>query len=177
MIDRKKGLVSKSAGPWAQDNPMSYGDYIIAGESNKQYVLDSLEFYKTIGVDQIDYHQGAGTFRQGDFMYYRYDDHEGFKKNVSDVLEANGMQAGIHTYVYYIHPGCTQYLSDPKWQKQLDYNEIFTLKEDISEDADFVIFNTCTVRDNANQRVYGRLGQLGHQKKKNPDISQRVTIP
>ena len=39
-----------------------------------------------------------------------------------------------------------------------------------SEDADFVIFNTCTVRDNANQRVYGRLGQLGHQKKKNPDM-------
>ena len=40
-----------------------------------------------------------------------------------------------------------------------------------SEDADFVIFNTCTVRDNANQRVYGRLGQLGHQKKKNPDMN------
>ena len=39
-----------------------------------------------------------------------------------------------------------------------------------SEDADFVIFNTCTVRDNANQRVYGRLGQLGHQKKKNLDM-------
>ena len=26
------------------------------------------------------------------------------------------------------------------------------------ENADFVIYNTCTVRDNANQRVYGRLG-------------------
>ena len=25
------------------------------------------------------------------------------------------------------------------------------------ENADFVIYNTCTVRDNANQRVYGRL--------------------
>lgn len=37
-----------------------------------------------------------------------------------------------------------------------------------SEDADFVIYNTCTVRDNANQRVYGRLGQLKHYKKKNP---------
>ena len=37
-----------------------------------------------------------------------------------------------------------------------------------SEDADFVIYNTCTVRDNANQRVYGRLGQLQHYKKKNP---------
>lgn len=36
------------------------------------------------------------------------------------------------------------------------------------EGADFVIFNTCTVRDNANQRVYGRLGHLNSLKKKNP---------
>ncbi len=37
-----------------------------------------------------------------------------------------------------------------------------------TEAADFVIFNTCTVRDNANQRVYGRLGELKSLKKKNP---------
>ncbi len=37
-----------------------------------------------------------------------------------------------------------------------------------SEDADFVIFNTCTVRDNANQKVYGRLGELNGRKKRNP---------
>lgn len=36
------------------------------------------------------------------------------------------------------------------------------------ETADFVIYNTCTVRDNANQRVYGRLGFLNSMKKKNP---------
>lgn len=36
------------------------------------------------------------------------------------------------------------------------------------ERADFVIFNTCTVRDNANQRVYGRLGELKNYKKHNP---------
>ncbi len=36
------------------------------------------------------------------------------------------------------------------------------------EQADFVIFNTCTVRDNANQRVYGRLGALKSYKKKHP---------
>ncbi|MGN0305824.1 MAG: tRNA (N6-isopentenyl adenosine(37)-C2)-methylthiotransferase MiaB [Lachnospiraceae bacterium] len=34
--------------------------------------------------------------------------------------------------------------------------------------ADFVVYNTCTVRDNANQRVYGRLGALNHRKQKNP---------
>ena len=38
------------------------------------------------------------------------------------------------------------------------------------EEADFVIYNTCTVRDNANQRVYGRLGYLNGLKKKNPHM-------
>lgn len=36
------------------------------------------------------------------------------------------------------------------------------------EEADFVLYNTCTVRDNANQRVYGRLGHLNSLKKKKP---------
>ncbi len=42
------------------------------------------------------------------------------------------------------------------------------VEETVEEKADFVIYNTCTVRENANQRVYGRLGQLGRAKKKNP---------
>lgn len=39
-----------------------------------------------------------------------------------------------------------------------------------TEDADFVIYNTCTVRENANNKVYGRLGYLHAQKKKNPHM-------
>lgn len=39
-----------------------------------------------------------------------------------------------------------------------------------SEEADFVLYNTCTVRDNANQRVYGRLGVLNGIKRKNPGM-------
>jgi len=38
------------------------------------------------------------------------------------------------------------------------------------EHADFVIYNTCTVRENANQKVYGHLGQLNRVKKKNPHM-------
>lgn len=39
-----------------------------------------------------------------------------------------------------------------------------------SEDADFVLYNTCTVRENANLRVYGRLGHLNGIKKKHPHM-------
>jgi tRNA-2-methylthio-N6-dimethylallyladenosine synthase len=38
------------------------------------------------------------------------------------------------------------------------------------EHADFVIYNTCTVRENANNKVYGRLGYLSNFKKKNPHM-------
>ena len=41
---------------------------------------------------------------------------------------------------------------------------------DSNEDADLVIFNTCCVRENAELKVYGNLGQLKHLKRKNPDM-------
>ena len=42
------------------------------------------------------------------------------------------------------------------------------LKETIDEyEADIVIFNTCTVRENANQRLYGHIGQLKQSYLKN----------
>ena len=43
-------------------------------------------------------------------------------------------------------------------------------EEKADEDADFVLMNTCTVRENANNKVYGRLGYLHGYKKKNPDM-------
>jgi len=44
------------------------------------------------------------------------------------------------------------------------------IEEPDEDKADFVIYNTCTVRENANMRVYGRLGQLKHSKKSNPHM-------
>ena len=44
------------------------------------------------------------------------------------------------------------------------------LPEEEEEEADFVIYNTCTVRENANLKVYGRLGKLGHIKESRHDM-------
>ncbi|HOO27176.1 MAG TPA: tRNA (N6-isopentenyl adenosine(37)-C2)-methylthiotransferase MiaB [Lachnospiraceae bacterium] len=43
------------------------------------------------------------------------------------------------------------------------------IEEEDEKKADFVLFNTCTVRDNANQRLYGRLGMLNGKKYKKTD--------
>jgi len=36
--------------------------------------------------------------------------------------------------------------------------------------ADIVFFNTCTIRENANEHLYGRLGRLKPSKKENPEM-------
>ena len=137
-IDKNKGIISKSAGAFARDNQLSFGDYTIANNTDPEVVKNTVEFYKSIGVDQIDYHQGIGTFRQGDFKYMKVKDHDEFREKVSGVLKEHGMDAGLHTYAYYINPNCHEILSDPKWQQQLDRCESFTLKEDIGADGTFI---------------------------------------
>ena len=63
--------------------------------------------------------------------------------------------------------GCQMNARDSEKLLGILLNAGFVETED--DDADFVIYNTCTVRDNANQRVYGRLGALKPYKQKNPD--------
>lgn len=48
--------------------------------------------------------------------------------------------------------------------------ETIGYEEREEEDADFVIYNTCTVRENANNKVWGRLGYLSSCKKRRPNM-------
>ncbi|MBK7230125.1 MAG: tRNA (N6-isopentenyl adenosine(37)-C2)-methylthiotransferase MiaB [Ignavibacteriales bacterium] len=41
---------------------------------------------------------------------------------------------------------------------------------DNPENADVVLLNTCSIRDNAEQRIYGRIGNLKTLKQNNPDL-------
>lgn len=64
--------------------------------------------------------------------------------------------------------GCQMNARDSEKLVGILQNAGYEMIED--ENADFVIYNTCTVRDNANQKVYGRLGVLNGFKKKNPNM-------
>ncbi len=62
--------------------------------------------------------------------------------------------------------GCQMNAKDSEKLIGILENIGFEMIED--ESADLVFYNTCTVRDNANQRVYGRLGFVHNMKKKAP---------
>ena len=68
----------------------------------------------------------------------------------------------VHTF------GCQMNARDS--EKLIGILEQIGYVECEDEHADFVLYNTCTVRENANNKVYGRLGYLSNYKKKNPNM-------
>ena len=86
------------------------------------------------------------------------------RKLLSRISEEKGrpLRACVNTF------GCQMNAKDSEKfcgiLKQMGY----ILTED--EDADLVLYNTCTVREHAAARVYGRLGVLKNEKNKNPDM-------
>ena len=72
-------------------------------------------------------------------------------------------------FTYHIETfGCQMNAKDS--EKLAGILELIGYKENESEDSDIVLYNTCTVRENANNRVYGRIGYLGKLKKKHPGM-------
>lgn len=64
--------------------------------------------------------------------------------------------------------GCQMNARDS--EKLVGILEQMGYKEIDDEKADMIIYNTCTVRENADNRVFGRLGILNGYKKDNPDM-------
>jgi tRNA-2-methylthio-N6-dimethylallyladenosine synthase len=63
--------------------------------------------------------------------------------------------------------GCQQNVSDSEHLKGMLVASGYELCENESE-ADFIIFNTCAVREHAEDRVYGNIGKVKQLKKDNP---------
>lgn len=143
-IDKNVGLVSSTGGAWGRDSRLNFSNYAIQYDTSREFIDETIPYFKKVGVDQIDLHQGINTFRQGDFKFAKYKDAAEFKKNVSDPLEANGMAAGLHSYSFYINFGCDEIMSKPENQKQIKVLTHLTLAEDITSESTFIKINEDT---------------------------------
>lgn len=71
--------------------------------------------------------------------------------------------------VYIETYGCQMNIADTEVVKGVLKKNGYGLAESL-EDANVVLLNTCSVRDNAEQRIYGRLGNLKKQKDGRPEM-------
>lgn len=71
--------------------------------------------------------------------------------------------AFIHTY------GCQQNVADGERIKGMLKMSGYDFTDDVNE-ADFILFNTCAVREHAEDRVFGNVGALKALKRRNPSI-------
>lgn len=84
------------------------------------------------------------------------------------IIKEKEMELGRKLTFYDQTFGCQMNFKDSEKLNGI-LEDIGYVKAD-TEKADFVYYNTCTVRENANVRVYGRLGALKNYKKKNPEM-------
>lgn len=117
--------------------------------------------FREFDISQIDI---SGQVPEEEVLRQRY-----FMAKCRELIQKKKEALGRDLYIHILTVGCQMNAKDSEKllgiAREIGYVE--TNKED---QADLVIYNTCTVRENANQKVYGRLGYLNSLKKHNPEL-------
>ena len=82
---------------------------------------------------------------------------------VSALIRDKQPRAYTHTF------GCQQNEADTERIRGMLHEMGYTMT-DRPEDADFILYNTCAVREHAEDRAFGNIGALSHLKKQRPDV-------
>ena len=116
--------------------------------------------YNEIDLDKIDINSEALTEEPARQYYYIAK----CQKWIREFENTNGRRPCFFTQTF----GCQMNARDS--EKLTGILEMIGYEKADSEEADFVIYNTCTVRENANNKVWGRLGYLNNYKKQHPQM-------
>ncbi|MEY8390772.1 tRNA (N6-isopentenyl adenosine(37)-C2)-methylthiotransferase MiaB [Lachnospiraceae bacterium 45-W7] len=116
--------------------------------------------YNEIDLDKIDVNSQPPTEEPARQYYYMAKCREW----VQEFELRNGRRPTAFTQTF----GCQMNARDS--EKLTGILEQIGYVQAESEEADFVIYNTCTVRENANNKVWGRLGYLNTYKKAHPHM-------
>ncbi len=84
-------------------------------------------------------------------------------KNIRPIEDESRPKVYIETY------GCQMNVNDSEVILSILQDDGYALTEDIGK-ADLILANTCSIRDNAEQRIWGRLEQFRLQKKRRPGV-------
>ncbi|MEG2038223.1 MAG: tRNA (N6-isopentenyl adenosine(37)-C2)-methylthiotransferase MiaB [Oscillospiraceae bacterium] len=103
------------------------------------------------------------VFNEEDWVLSKQHEYAGKVKDILMERYTRMPLAHIHSF------GCQQNTSDGEYIRgmlaEMGYGFC-----DVPEEADFVLYNTCAVRENAEDRVFGNVGELVHCKKKRPNM-------
>ena len=84
-------------------------------------------------------------------------------KNIRPIIDPDRPKVYIETY------GCQMNVNDSEVILSILQDEGYALTDNIDE-ADIILANTCSIRDNAEQRVWGRIDQFRLQKRKRSGV-------
>ena len=84
-------------------------------------------------------------------------------KNIRPIIDPNRPKVYIETY------GCQMNVNDSEVILSILQDEGYALTDNIDE-ANIILANTCSIRDNAEQRVWGRIDQFRLQKRKRSGV-------
>ncbi len=144
-IDRSVGISSTKGSAYTYDNTDVFGDYVIqSGNLTASTATETAQTLKKYSIDQLDFHQGGSSFIQGDFNFKcaavtgeTFTTAAQFKERIGNLVTAEGIQLGLHTYTSLVDASAKTILTNPKWQKQIMHleSENLTLASDVAADA------------------------------------------
>ena len=70
--------------------------------------------------------------------------------------------------------GCQMNISDAE-RMEGQLGSIGYMRTEEMEQADLILLNTCCVRETAEDKVYGKIGEIKHLKRKNPALIFGIT--
>ena len=90
-------------------------------------------------------------------------------KEIRQINDEYFKETGKKRYFYNFVMGCQMNARDSEKLAGM-LTEMGYIETENEKEADFVIYNTCCVRENAENKVYGNLGYLKNYKSKKPDM-------
>lgn len=85
------------------------------------------------------------------------------------IIKENLKELGLNKKYFVKTYGCQMNEHDSENIKAILEDMAFT-ETDTMEDADLILLNTCAIRENAHNKVFGMIGRIKHLKESKPDV-------